>query len=50
MLMPLLVRLTDSEIEVIDLVVSQGLHAIEDGCGVLEEVGSAQLAIHQEPS
>ena len=43
MLMPLLVRLRDSEIEAIDLVVSQGLYAFED-CGVaVEEVGSAGL-------
>ena len=48
--MPLLVRLTNSEIEAIDLVVSQGLHAIEDCGGVVEEVGSAGLAIHEELS
>ena len=48
--MPLLVRLRDSEIEAIDLVVSQGLYAFED-CGVaVEEVGSAGLAIHEELS
>jgi hypothetical protein len=50
MLMPLLVRLTDSEIEAIDLVVSQGLYAIEDCGGAIEEVGSAGLAIHEELS
>ena len=48
--MPLLVRLTDSEIEMIDLVGSQGLHAIEDRGGVVEEVGSAGLSIHEELS
>ena len=50
MLMPPLVRLTDSEIEAIDLVVSQGLYAIEDCGGAIEEVGSAGLAIHEELS
>jgi hypothetical protein len=48
MLMPLLVRLTDSEIEAIDLAVSQGLYAIEDRDSVLEEVCSAGLTIHEE--
>jgi hypothetical protein len=50
MLMPLLVRLTDSEIEAINLVVSQGLHAIEDRSGAIEEVGSPGPAIHEELS
>jgi hypothetical protein len=47
--MPLLVRLTDSEIKAVDGVVAQALDAVENCRGVLEEVGSAGLAIHQEP-
>src|SRR5438445_13279763 len=49
MLMPLLVRLTDSEIEAIDGVVAQVSNGVEDGRGVLEEVASTGLPIHQEP-
>src|SRR5208283_3253728 len=49
MLMPLLVRLTDSEIEVIDLVGSQALHGIEDRRVVIEAAGSAGLAIDHLP-
>jgi hypothetical protein len=45
MLMPLLVRLTDSEIEMADGVVAQTSHGVEDGGSVLEEVGSAGLSI-----
>ena len=47
--MPLLVRLTNSEIEAIDRVGAQVLNAVEDSGGVLEEVSSARLSIHQEP-
>jgi hypothetical protein len=49
MLMPLLVRLIDSEIKAIDGVVAQVLNSIEDGRGVAEEVTSTGLPIHQEP-
>ena len=43
--MPLLVRLTDSEIKAADGVVAQISDAVENGRGVLEEVGSAGLSI-----
>ena len=46
--MPLLVRLTDSEIKAADGVVPQASDAVEDGGGVLEEAGSAGQPIHQE--
>ena len=46
--MPLLVRLTDSEVEAIDGVVPQVSDGIEDGRGVLEEVGSGRLPIDQK--
>ena len=48
MLMPLLVRLTDSEVEAIDGVVPQVSDRIEDGRGVLEEVSSSRLSIDQK--
>jgi hypothetical protein len=48
MLMPLLVRLTDSEVEAIDLVDSQISNAIVDIVGVVEEASPARLTIHQE--
>ncbi len=48
--MPLLVRLTDSEIEAINLVGSQISNAIVDIGGVVEEVSPARLTIHQELS
>jgi hypothetical protein len=41
MLMPLLVRLTDSEIEATDFVGAQALNAVEDSVGVVEKVSSA---------
>ena len=47
--MPLLVRLTDSEIKVVDGVVAQVSDGVENGGGVLEEVGSAGLPIDQKP-
>ena len=50
MLIPLLVRLTDSEIEDADRVVAQASNRIENGRGVLEEVGPTGLLIHQKPS
>ena len=47
--MPLLVRLTDSEVEVIDGVISQVADGIDDEGGIPEQVGTVGLAIHQEP-
>lgn len=47
--MPLLSRLTDSEVKAIDDVLAQALDAVEDRRGVDEEVGAARLPIHQEP-
>jgi hypothetical protein len=49
MLMPLVVRLTDSEIKVVDCVLAQASPGVEDGRAVLEEVGPAGLPVHQEP-
>ena len=46
--MPLLVRLTDSEVKVIDGVVAQVSDCVENGRGVLEEVGSAGLSIDEQ--
>ena len=46
--MPLLVRLTDSEVEAIDGVVPQVSDCIEDGRGVLEEVSSSRLPIDEQ--
>jgi cell division septation protein DedD len=48
MLMPLLVRLTDSEIEVIDGVVPQILDRIEDGFCVPKEISPCWLSIDEE--
>ena len=48
MLMPLLVRLTDSEIEVTDGVVPQIAHPIEDGLCVPEEISPRWLLVDQE--
>lgn len=50
MLMPLLVRLTDSEIEAVDLVSSQTLNAVVDIDVVAEEVSPAWLTIYQQSS
>ena len=50
MLMPLLVRLTDSEVEMADGVVSKVSHCIEDAGSVLEEVGPAWLPIDHQAS
>ena len=47
--MPLLVWLTDSEIKAVDGVVAQVSDGVEHVRGVLEDVGSAGLPIHQEP-
>jgi hypothetical protein len=46
--MPLLVKLTDSEIELANRVVAQVPDLVEDGRGVLEEIGPAGLLIYQE--
>jgi len=46
--MPLLVRLTDSEVEAIDGVVPQVSDCIEDGSGVLEQVSSSRLSIDEQ--
>ena len=48
MLMPLLVRLTDSEVEAVDGVVPQVSDGINYGRSVLEEVRAARLPIDQE--
>ena len=48
MLMPLLVRLTDSEVNAIDGVFPQVPDCLEDGRRVLEEVSSGRLLIDQE--
>jgi len=45
MLMPLLVRLKDSEVEAIDNVAPQIFDGIKDRGSVLEEVGSGRLPI-----
>jgi hypothetical protein len=44
----LLMRLTDSEVEAIDGVVSQVSDRIEDGSGILEEVSSSRLSIDEK--
>ena len=46
--MPLLMRLTDSEVEAIDGVVSQASDRIENEWCVLEEVSSSRLLIDEE--
>jgi hypothetical protein len=46
--MPLLVRLTDSEVEAIDGVVPQVSDCIDDGSGVLEEISSSRLLIDEK--
>ena len=48
MMMHLLVRLTDSEVEVIDGVTPQASDRIEDRRGVLEQVGSGWLPIDEQ--
>src|SRR3954447_22060208 len=48
MLMPLLVRLTDPQIEMADGVVSQVLDAVDDRGRILEQVRAAGLPIHEE--
>jgi hypothetical protein len=49
MLMPLLVRLTDSEIEAIDSVVAQASNSVEEVRGIPEQMDAAGLPIDQEP-
>ena len=46
--MPLLMRLTDSEVEAIDSVVPQVSDRIQDGSGILEEVSSRRLSIDEQ--
>src|ERR1700722_4201456 len=48
MFMPLLVRLIDSEVEVIDGAVPQVSDCIEDGSSILEEVSSSRLSIDEQ--
>jgi hypothetical protein len=48
MLIPLLVRLTDSEVEAGDCVFAQATNSVKDGRSVLEEICSAGLPIDQE--
>jgi len=48
MLMPPLVRLTDSEVDVTDSVIPQASDGIEDGWDDLEKVRSCRLLIQQE--
>src|SRR3954468_6891198 len=48
MLMPLLVRLTDPQIEMADGGVSQVPDAVKDGSRILEQVRAAGLSIHEE--
>jgi hypothetical protein len=48
MSMRLLVRLTDSEVDAIDGMLSQALDCIDDGGGILKEVSSGRLLIDQE--
>ena len=49
MLMPLLVRLTDSQVDAIDNMVSQVADRVDDDGRVLEEVGPVGLAIDEKP-
>lgn len=46
--MPLLVRLTDSEIEMVDRMVPQAANAFADAFGIVEEIGPIGLAVHDE--
>jgi hypothetical protein len=46
--MPLLVRLTDPQIEMADGVVSQVPDAVDDAGRILEQVRAAGLPIHEE--
>src|ERR1700681_972257 len=48
MLMPLLVRLTDSQVEMTDGVVSQVTNCVHHAMRVLEQVGSGRLTIDHE--
>src|SRR5690242_699762 len=48
MLMPLLVRLTDPQIEMADGVVSPVSDAVDDGSRILEQERAAGLPIHEE--
>ena len=46
--MPLLVRLTNSQVEMADGVVSQVPDTVDDGSRILEQVRAAGLSIHEE--
>lgn len=48
MLMPLLVRLTDSEIDAFGGVIAQPSNGVEHGRGVLEGIGATGLPIYQK--
>jgi hypothetical protein len=48
MLKPLLVRLTNSQIEMADSMVSQVPDAVDDGSRILEQVRAAGLSIDEE--
>ena len=47
-MMPLLVRLTDSEVDAVDGVASQAPDCIENRRGILEEVSSGRLLIDEQ--
>lgn len=49
MLMPLLVRLTDSEIKAADCVISKVANSLQDALAVAEEVGAIGLSIDNQP-
>jgi hypothetical protein len=48
MLMPLLVRLTASQVEMADGMVSQVPDAVDDGRRIVEQVCAARLSIQEE--
>src|SRR5688500_12389240 len=50
MLMPLLVRLTDSEIEMGEIVIAQFANRLDDAGRVREQMRATGLAIDQKPS
>ena len=47
-MIPLLVRLTDSEVKEADRVVAQVSNGVEDGRRGLEEIGPTGLLVHQK--
>jgi hypothetical protein len=48
MLMPLLVRVTDSQVETFDRAAAQVSNGVQDRGNIVEEVGPAGLTIHQK--